>query len=93
MADGKATASGGAMKTIAEQDASAINVDGREIGKAAEVKISVENPLAETIRAEIAAWFVERIHDSPVSRDTAIVNYTREAVKALEDRLIARLAR
>jgi hypothetical protein len=49
--------------------------------------------IAETIRAEFAAWFVERIHDSPVSRNTEIVNYTREAVTALEDRLIARLAR
>lgn len=49
---------------------------------------------AVAIREEIAAWFVERIHDSPVSRSpTDVVNYTREAVTDLETRLIARLAR
>jgi hypothetical protein len=50
--------------------------------------------ITAAIREEIAAWFVERVHDSPISRSsTEVVNYTREAVQALEDRLIARLAR
>ena len=39
--------------------------------------------------AEIERWFVERMHNSPVSRDTEIYNHVRAAV----DDLTIRIAR
>ncbi|MGO8740069.1 hypothetical protein [Rhodoblastus sp.] len=43
------------------------------------------------IEAEIESWFVETIHQSPVSRATEIFNHVRAAVDALKARLAALL--
>jgi hypothetical protein len=43
------------------------------------------------IEAEIESWFVEAIHQSPVSRATEIFNHVRAAVDALKARLAALL--
>ena len=37
--------------------------------------------------AEIERWFVERMHNSPVSRDTEIYNHVRAAVDDLKIRI------
>jgi len=51
-------------------------------------------PIAPTVSAAALnvvaaaeAWFVARINNSPVSRDTAIYNYVRSAVDDLKTRL------
>lgn len=40
-----------------------------------------------TTAAQIEAWFVTHIHNSPVSRDAAIYNHVRAAVDALKAQL------
>ncbi len=47
--------------------------------------------LGPRIEAEIESWFVETIHQSPVSRATEIFNHVRAAVDALKARLAALL--
>lgn len=37
----------------------------------------------------VESWFVEYIHNSPASRDTAIFNHVRQAVDVLKQRLSA----
>lgn len=37
--------------------------------------------------ARIDAWFVDLIHNSPVSRDTEVFNHVRRAVDELKRRL------
>ena len=44
--------------------------------------------LAE-IEAQIENWFVESMHNSPVSRATEIFNHVRASVDALKQRLAA----
>jgi hypothetical protein len=41
------------------------------------------------IAALVEAWFVESLHNSPVSRATDIFNHIRVAVDALKPRLAA----
>lgn len=48
-------------------------------------------PLDPRIEAEIESWFVETIHQSPVSRATEIFNHVRAAVDVLKARLAALL--
>ena len=47
--------------------------------------------LGPQIEAEIKSWFVETIHQSPVSRATEIFNHVRAAVDVLKARLGALL--
>ncbi len=48
------------------------------------------SPAAATLSAEVEAWFVEQIQNSPVSRAGAeIYNHVRAAVDALKTRLSA----
>lgn len=46
---------------------------------------------AREIEAAIESWFVETIHNSPVSRATEIFNHVRVAVDVLKKRLAALL--
>jgi hypothetical protein len=46
-------------------------------------------PLSQIVEQEIERWFVESIHNSPVSRATEIYNHLREAVDQLKPRLTA----
>ncbi len=43
------------------------------------------------IEAQIETWFVETMHNSPVSRATEIFNHARASVDALKQRLAALL--
>jgi len=45
--------------------------------------------LSRAIETEIESWFVEAMHDSPVSRATEIFNHVRLAADALKSRLAA----
>jgi hypothetical protein len=47
-----------------------------------------DQPLRD-IEAQIENWFVETIHNSPVSRATEIFNHVRASVDALKQRLAA----
>ncbi len=47
--------------------------------------------LGPQIEAEIESWFVETIHQSPVSRATEIFNHVQAAVDVLKARLGALL--
>jgi hypothetical protein len=47
--------------------------------------------IAREIEAAIESWFVETIHNSPVSRATEIFNHVRVAVDVLKKRLAALL--
>lgn len=42
-----------------------------------------DSPIIEAVES----WFVEQIHNSPVSRDTATFNHVRQAVDELKKRL------
>jgi hypothetical protein len=44
--------------------------------------------LSHAVEQEIERWFVESIHNSPVSRATEINNHLREAVSQLKPRLV-----
>jgi hypothetical protein len=50
---------------------------------------SVETAEREAIGALVEAWFVEQVHNSPVSRDTVIFNHLRVAVDILKARIAA----
>ena len=43
------------------------------------------------LEAQIENWFVETMHNSPVSRATEIFNHVRASVDALKQRLAALL--
>lgn len=43
------------------------------------------------IEAQIESWFVETMHNSPVSQATEIFNHVRASVDALKQRLVALL--
>lgn len=48
--------------------------------------VSVATPAAkpQTIEERIEAWFVRHMHNSPVSQQTPIMNYVRQAVNELK---------
>lgn len=49
--------------------------------------IAAEADPRSKIDQEIDRWFVERIHNSVVSRQTEILNYLRQAIDELKQRL------
>lgn len=48
--------------------------------------VSVATPATkpQTIEERIEAWFVRHMHNSPVSQQTPIMNYVRQAVNELK---------
>jgi hypothetical protein len=78
------------VEAVAE---AAAKVEGEALASAAETEIAKAETAIDakkaSLESEIEAWFIERIHNSPVSRVTEIYNHVRDAVDALKSRLAA----
>jgi hypothetical protein len=54
--------------------------------------VPIASPQAERIAAVVRGWVMDRLHNSPVARDTAAFNHLTDSLPELERRILEEIA-